>query len=212
MVWPECADPAILWAAFIVFAARVWTMPKPQPKYPVWSDLFKVICMQWPICDPSDLTDQDLAYLRSERKTRTSTGHEKQKMGHIQRQYELVSASEPTRSFILFTRASLTHPMAYSVGLTLVMADKPLVLCRYNGGSHPHKNKLENDKVPEVEHRHLTWSRYIMAAVPDGWAEPYPHYNSMAGALAKLVQDCNVHGMLIPPPPVAPPQVPLGLV
>lgn len=152
----------------------------------------------WPFSSISDLTDIDLDEMRVENKKKCSYTREKTKMGHAERSYDLVAVSEKNRNYQLFTRKSISNDMVFSVGLTLVLPDKNLILCRYNGGYHSHKNILEHEKVPTLAHRHITTARYIAAGLqPDGYAEIVSGYTTMEDALKIVLSICNISGMSI---------------
>lgn len=161
------------------------------------------------------LTDAMLDALRAEEKKKASGTRTKEKMGHLQQQFDLVASADHERQFTIFTRVSATKPDVFSVGLTLVLPDRHLILCRYNSGHHGHRNMLERERMSAVPHRHVATERYIAAGLdPDGWAEEMTGYATLEEALAKLVRDCNVQGILRPsePPPEPPapsPQQPL---
>lgn len=152
--------------------------------------------INWPFSSIHDLTDQDLDEMRNENKIKSSFTREKTKIGHIERSYDLVAVSDRKRSYQLFTRKSITNHMVFSVGLTLVLPEKNLILCRYNGGYHGHKNILESTKLPIQSHRHITTARYIAAGLsPDGYAEIVSDYTTMEDALKIVLNICNISGI-----------------
>lgn len=153
--------------------------------------------LPWPLPHISLLTDAQLDELRAEPKKKASSTRAKDKMGHTGRQYELVSASNLDRRYRLFIRQSTSNPDVFSVGLSVLMSDGELILCRYNSGHHGHRNILEKIKLPAAHHQHIATHRYIAAGLDaDGFAIPRPEYNSVDGALAFLVQECNIEGIL----------------
>lgn len=142
------------------------------------------------------LSDSDLDRYRSEPKKKSSSTRRKQKLGHFEQQFELVSVEDSSRQFRIFTRCSTSNEGVFSVGLVLIFPDKELVLCRYNSGHHGHRNRLEKTRVPPQNHKHITTERYIRAGLdPDGYAEPRSDYTTMQEALAKLLQECNIEGI-----------------
>jgi hypothetical protein len=147
--------------------------------------------------DLTTFTDAELETLRTEVKKKTNFARLKTKFGHLEQRYELVS-EDGLRNYTIFTRRSEVNPGVFSAGLTLLMPDRNLVLCRYNSGHHPHRNILEKVKVPAVPHKHLATARYLVANLdPDGFAEPSQGYSAVDEALATLVHDCNVQGILV---------------
>lgn len=70
---------------------------------------------------------------------------------------------------------------------------RALLLVRYNGPYHPHRNIIERTKVPIGCHRHLATQRYIAAGLDaDGFAEAVSGYNSIEGAFDSLCKECAV--------------------
>jgi hypothetical protein len=113
------------------------------------------------------------------------------------RQYELAAVANSERRFRLFVRQSLTNPEVFSVGLCVIQDEGDLLLCRYNSGHHGHKNILEKDKIPAMCHQHIATARYVSAGLDvDGYAIRRSDYSTMDGALAFLVEECNIEGIL----------------
>lgn len=151
----------------------------------------------WPLPHHSLLTDSQFDGLRLEPKKKAASTRLKEKMGHFENQYELASSDNPERRYRLFVRQSVSNDAVFSVGLTLILPDGDLLLCRYNSGHHGHKNILEKQKIPPTPHQHITTQRYIGAGLDkDGFAIARTEYNSAQGALALLVQECNIEGIL----------------
>lgn len=151
----------------------------------------------WPLPHVGLLTDSILNALRTEPKRKASSSRIKEKMGHSEQQYELVADALPERRYRLFVRQSLSNSGVFSVGLTLILPDGDLILCRYNSGHHGHKNILEKVKIPPACHQHLMTQRYIVAGLEHrGFAVLRTEYTSVDGALALLVKECNVLNVL----------------
>jgi hypothetical protein len=147
----------------------------------------------WPLPHVSVLTDGIFDALRAEPKRKTSGTRAKEKMGHIEQQFELASFEVPDRHFRLFIRQSSSNSVVFSVGLTLVRPEGDLILCRYNSGHHGHKNILERERLPAACHQHILTERYVSAGLEHkGFAVLRTEYNSIDGALALLVAECNV--------------------
>lgn len=120
-------------------------------------------------------------------------------MGHIERQYELAAINENSRRYRLFVRHSASNPNVFSVGLCLIQNEEDLILCRYNSGHHGHKNILEKEKVPAICHQHIATARYIAAGLNVvGYAIARPEYTTVEGALALLLEECNIEGVVNP--------------
>jgi hypothetical protein len=143
------------------------------------------------------VTDAHLNALRSEHKKKASGTRQKEKLGHSEKQYELASVSHPERRFRLFMRQSLSNLDVFSVGLALMRDEGDLVLCRYNSGHHGHRNILEKTKIPPACHQHLATQRYVLAGLESkGFAVLRTEYNSIEGALALMVLECNIENVL----------------
>ena len=118
-------------------------------------------------------------------------------MGHSEQQFELAATACPERRYRLFLRQSLSNPDVFSVGLSLTLPDADWTLCRYNSAHHGHRNVLEKEKIPPTFHQHLLVARYVAAKLEKrGYAVTRSEYNSFEGALALLVDECNVHNVL----------------
>jgi hypothetical protein len=155
------------------------------------------IQIPWPLPHISLLTDTHFDALRLEHKKKASATREKQKMGHKEQHYELASTSNPERRFRLFIRQSTSNPDVFSVGLSLERSEGDLLLCRYNSGHHGHRNILEKQKLPATFHQHMATARYLAAGLDlDGFAVVRSDYSSVDGALAFLLQECNIEGIL----------------
>lgn len=155
----------------------------------------------WPLPHVSLLTDMQFDALRAEPKRRVSSSREKEKMGHSERQYECVSINEPNRLYRLYIRQSISNEDVFSVGLTLLLPESDILLCRYNSAHHGHKNILEKAKIPPAFHQHISTHRYIAAGLDiDGFAIMRTEYDSAESALALLVQECNIEGIFRPDP------------
>ena len=156
-----------------------------------------IVIIPWPLPHISLVTDLQLDALRLEPKKKAGASREKEKMGHSGRQYELASAAESDRRYRLFVRQSLSNPDVFSVGLTLLLPAGDLILCRYNSGHHGHRNILEKVKLPPANHQHVTTQRYIAAGLDvTGFAILRTEYDSAESALALLVQECNIEGII----------------
>jgi hypothetical protein len=141
------------------------------------------------------LTDNDLDAMRHAPKVIVNPSSRwKIKGAHQEKSFLLRDARDATQEYRLFLRVSSTNTNVFSTGLTRVWSsDETLILVRYNGPYHPHRNILERTKVPAGCHRHLATQRYIVAGLDfDGFAEPAAGYNSVEGAFGVLCNDCNV--------------------
>ncbi|MBB5402663.1 hypothetical protein [Paraburkholderia youngii] len=126
------------------------------------------------------------------------------KGSHREKNFQLVALRDIDEKYRVFVRVSEHNPSVFSAGLVRVFdAERSLVLARYNGGYHPHRNVLERTKVPAICHRHLATQRYIQAGLdPDGFAEPIEGYNTVEGAFEILSRHCGIAGEESAPPEV----------
>lgn len=117
----------------------------------------------WPLPHTFLITDAQFDALRREPKSRTGASREKGKQGHIEKQFELTADNNPQRRYRLFVRYSQFNLRVFSIGLTLLLPENDLILCRYNSDHHGHKNILEKEKLPPSFHQHIATHRYISA-------------------------------------------------
>jgi len=122
------------------------------------------------------------------------------KPGHKQVNYMVKALDDSGHKFELFTRQNLAEGMEddFSCGLRWLASNgESLILCRYNGSSHPHRNKIENQAIGLVCHIHRATERYITAnQKPDGFAYETDNYQSLQEAVLCLVRDCRIDGLL----------------
>ncbi len=123
--------------------------------------------------------------------------------GRMQYNYKVIAINDNDLRFELFTRQNSRAGMEddFSCGLSWIAPNgETLVLCRYNGSSHSHSNRIENEDLDYVFHIHKTTERYIRAnRKPEGFAEVTNKYYTLNGALHCLVSDCNITGLTTVP-------------
>ncbi|MCX6178278.1 MAG: hypothetical protein NT163_02730 [Chlorobiales bacterium] len=121
------------------------------------------------------------------------------KPGHKQINYIVKALDDSGHIFELFARQNLADGMAddFSCGLRwLAPNGESLIICRYNGSSHPHRNKVENNSLGLVYHIHRVTERYIAAnQKPDGFASETDRYLTQQEALHCLLKDCRIEGL-----------------
>lgn len=150
----------------------------------------------WPLPHLSLLTDAIFDALRTEPKRKATASRIKEKMGHAEQQFELAADACSSRRYRLFVRQSISNSDVFSVGLTLILPEGDIILCRYNSGHHGHKNILEKVKIPPACHQHIMTQRYVAAGLEHrGFAVLRTEYTSVEGALALLVTECNVQNV-----------------
>jgi hypothetical protein len=143
-----------------------------------------------------NLTDAEIASLISERKPLPSDYQQrvqtKPKRGHRERELTLLGAAGS--EFRLILREASLNPLDFSAILAWVppQSTGAFRLCRYNGKSHEHTNTLELQTFYDF-HVHRATERYQRSGLrEDAFAEPTTRYQSFAGALRCLIQDCNL--------------------
>lgn len=145
--------------------------------------------------DFATITDAQLDDMRATPKTLLNPGARWVAKGsHREKNFHLSALRNSEEKYRVFVRVSEHNPDVFSAGLVRVFgSDEALVLARYNGGYHPHRNVVEKTRVPAVCHRHLATERYIKAGLdPDGYAEAIVGYNDVEGALTTLFQHCGI--------------------
>jgi len=146
------------------------------------------------------VTDIKIAELISiHKKVVNSAARSKTKDGHEQYNYKVKSVGSDDYEFELYTRQNLREGMEddFSCGISwLAPNGESFTLRRYNGLSHIHPNRLENEKLEYVCHVHKATEKYIKANLKaTGYAEKTESYDTLKGALHCLVHDCNISGI-----------------
>lgn len=141
------------------------------------------------------MTDEELNAARSEPKRKTSATRPKLKGKHWERQFDCLG--ETDRRYRIFMRWNAELKAVFSVGLALLRDGQPdLVLCRYNGAYHTHRNRLDNTPLDVGFHVHTARADYIAAGMdPDGHATATDRYTNVDQALRSLLADCNIRGI-----------------
>lgn len=147
---------------------------------------------------PEIVPDSEIAQLITERKALPGNWQDelenpKSKGSHVERQVDLVGASGT--QFRVIVRQSLQASDDFSVILMANRVGKPEVrLLRYDGGSHPHRNKIEGNWIVRRPHIHRATERYqeLKWEVHDGYAEETSRYHDLSGAWENFVADANL--------------------
>ena len=105
------------------------------------------------------------------------------KAGNLQAQAD-VHGANGTR-FLLVVRQSI----GYRNNFSIVLAIKPsrgrqINLLRYDGDSHPHRNRIEGNRIEYKPHIHLATERYqrLRRADAEGYAEETDRFQDIKGA------------------------------
>lgn len=110
---------------------------------------------------------------------------------HSQGEIEVIGNNENV--FFIKTRQNNINKFDFSVILVYAFPDstREFRLCRYNGKTTPHPNKLEKTVITGF-HIHLATERYQLAGYKeDAYAEPTDRYMDLHGALKCMIEDCN---------------------
>ena len=140
------------------------------------------------------ISDRELDAMRSKPKWVTnpqSRWHEKPG-GHQQRNFNLVAEHDDAERFRLYLRQNLDDEQDFSCGLALIQkGGRSVSLVRYNGSSHRHGDILF------CCHIHRATEEANMAGKKiDSHAEVTDRYKTLDGALACLIDDCCIRGIL----------------
>ncbi len=144
------------------------------------------------------LTDDEILMLINEQKQMTVTPEElfrnmKEKKGHKESEHFIPRTDGS--SFVIKLRLSSENPLDFSVILGYIPPRSTEVfrLRRYNGKSHEHRNKLENEEPFYNFHIHTATERYQKEGFrEDYFAEVTDRYSTIYGALNCLIKDCNI--------------------
>lgn len=144
---------------------------------------------------PIVLKDSEIEELLKEKKALPSDYRKRletrRKRGHRER--ELVAQGEKGNKFSLILRRSDFNPLDFSVilGLRIKNTNRIFRLCRYNGKSHEHTNKIEGRTFYDF-HIHRATERYQeLGAEEEAYAEPVDVYATFEEALRCLLKDCG---------------------
>lgn len=148
---------------------------------------------------PTSLSDQQIAELIATPKRVINPGLKpKPQKSSMQVTYELVEV-HGARRFSLYLRSNPRDPESFSCGLSYVLdgPDKMVTLCRYNGSNHVHYNPIESGaRIAHQCHIHMATQRYMeIGDKCDKFAESTDRYSDFDGALACILQDCNIAGL-----------------
>lgn len=141
------------------------------------------------------LTDAEIQQLIDERKVLPENYEEhiqlKPKRGH--KEAELAVSGADGSSFRLILRQSNFDPLDFSVilGYEIPKTTALFRLCRYNGKSHWHTNKLESETFFGY-HIHRATQRYQESGLTeDGYAKQTDRYADLHKALDCALTDCH---------------------
>lgn len=136
------------------------------------------------------LTDADIqALIALPKRVTNPSVRWQEKPGHKQRNHKIEGGDY---SFELYLRQSFHNPDDFSCGLKIIKPDgQPLTLVRYNGGGHVH------GEIVFACHIHrATYQAIAAGKKPESHAESTKVYRTLDGALACLLGDAAISGLL----------------
>lgn len=135
------------------------------------------------------LTDAELDELRTMQKLVTNPQTRwKDKPGHRQRNYILEGGRY---HFELYQRQNINDARDFSCGLAVIKPDGTrLTLCRYNGGSHAHRD------IRFRCHIHMATAAAMLSdRKAEDHADETSRYRTLDGALFCRVNGCAISGL-----------------
>lgn len=100
--------------------------------------------------------------------------------------------------FRVYLRQNMRITDGFSCGLLYIPArGDSVTLTRYNGADHEHSNPLDSGKpLPLACHIHRATEKYMTAGrKAEHYAQTTDRYQTLQGALAALLLDCNISGL-----------------
>ena len=145
-------------------------------------------------------TDEKFEHLRQMGKQIKNPGarwgeRPKSHIGHRQRNFKAVAVDVPDFNFGVYMRQNTDVEEDFSCGIEYrPLAGSAIVLARYNGPSHWHRDA---DRVIDRRpHIHRASERAIsMGKKPDWFAEETDRFDTVEGALACLMEDYFLTGI-----------------
>lgn len=150
--------------------------------------------------DAESLTDSLISELISEPKeVQNPKARGSTVRGAFTRIYRLRS-TESNRVYEILIRQNTRVPDDFSCVFRYIPpSGKAIIIRRYNGSSHAHKNPIEKQKFSYQCHIHQITERYIaINRKNEHYAEPTSRYTDVNGALSCLLKDCSVSGLEAP--------------
>ncbi|TAN13773.1 MAG: hypothetical protein EPN37_12960 [Chitinophagaceae bacterium] len=152
------------------------------------------------------ITDKKIEeLLKCPKQIKNPTTRKSTKAGHEQFNYSVEATDGSENTFVVYKRQNLAEGMEddFSCGICWIVPNgETLTLKRYNGPSHNHPNKIENEKLGYNCHIHMATEKYIRANLkPEGFAIITQNYYTLNGAFYWLVKECNITGIATTPDP-----------
>lgn len=141
------------------------------------------------------LTDTEISALISEKKPLPENYQAmlqtRPKRGHSEKEIEISGTDGSI--FTILLRQNIINPLDFSAILAYNIPKTNVLfrLCRYNGKSHEHTNKIEQEKFYTF-HIHQATERYqLLGLREDSFAVPTDRYAELQQAIRCLIEDCN---------------------
>ena len=141
-------------------------------------------------------TDGELAELRSMPKRATNprarwSEKPRTRPAHRQRGFQASGLEGEEARFSVYQRQNLADESDFSCGIAyLPHGGPPLTLARYNGPGHEHGD------IVDLPHIHRATEKAIAAGrKPESEAEATGRFETLEGALTRLIQDFNLDGL-----------------
>lgn len=141
------------------------------------------------------LADEEIARLVLEAKHLPDDYHDRikprPKRGHREGELRVIGAQNS--EFRVITRQSYSDPFDFSVILVydVPRTNRRFRLRRYNGKSHEHTNKIEDETFFDF-HIHMATERYQDRGFnEDAYAKPTERYWDLDSAIDCMVEDCG---------------------
>lgn len=129
--------------------------------------------------------------LRMQKRVTNPNAREKPVHKNFHRDFSVIGETENFR-FVIFVRRNTKDPNNFSVGLRWrAPGGAEVILKRYNGPSHPHP------PLGRCCHIHTATEKAIEEgrSKAEYYAEATSRFSTVEGALACLLEDCNVSGL-----------------
>ena len=104
------------------------------------------------------------------------------------------SRSNGEGEWLIYLRCNRENPFDFSCGLGFIPKGRgqAFTLIRYNGKSHQHTNRLENEETFYDFHIHRATEKYQKSSYDDEHhAQPTDLYTNLHGAFKILLADCK---------------------
>jgi len=115
----------------------------------------------------------------------------KDRPGHLQRSFKIRGQQDSKVRFEVYQRQNLADSYDYSCGIRyLPPGGSPIMLARYNGPSHVHKEIVYRPHIHRASERAIASGK-----LPESEAQETDLFHTLEGALACLIDDFQVSGI-----------------